>query len=131
MIITEVSFTIHASHSFIAESCFYFLNSDILDWLYYIMHIFLSKRILCDFCIETFPEFLYCRGVGTALSMEGENWDLPWNCICIVSSWHLLWLYSCLVWKLVIKTGERLEYSQARPGLPLLLYWQKCSCFIT
>lgn len=62
MIITEVSFTIHASHLFIPESCFYFLNSDILDWLYYIMHIFFSKRILCDFCTETFPEVFFLQG---------------------------------------------------------------------
>lgn len=108
MIITEAAFTIHVSHSFIPESWLYFLKFTYTGhWLYYLMHNFFFKGILCNFGIETFPEFLHCRGVGTALCVEGENRDLLGTAFsCKLTEFTSL--YSCLVWKLVIKFGGRI-----------------------
>lgn len=95
VVITEIPFAVHTSHSFIPEPCFHFLNSHAQD-IAYVMCIFFIKIIVHDFCIEEFPEFLPCRGL--ALFQREGSWDLTWNCICRASSPNLLCLYSCLFW---------------------------------
>lgn len=89
-------------------------------WLYGVIHIFFSKRILCDFCIEAFPKCLHCRNVGTAMCVAGGSWDLTWGVHLqskLMEVTFITFLFG-LVWKLVIKIWGRLEYSQASPCLP-------------
>lgn len=121
--IIEASCSVHASLSFILESCFFLTFTYLAQFILYIMLIFFTQRRLYDFCIEAFPEFLHYRDLGTAICLEEKNLglNLELHLHSKLTELPLVIVLLGLFRKLVIKIERRAGYSQASPSLPLLL----------